>query len=106
VIELVAWVIVLGLAITIAGIYQLSRRIEKHMRELTQIMLHGNDMILAHAKRLADPSVKAPEPIVGVILEKRRVCRRGRVVPISERSGKGEQRMSPGRRWEDFAAIG
>ena len=104
--ELLAWIIVVGLATAIAGIYMLSGQIEKHMRETTQMMIHGHDMIRAQLKRLADPSVEAPEPTVGVILERRCAHRRALLTPRSEKPGKAEQRRSPGRRFDDFPPTG
>lgn len=104
--ELFGWIIVLGLAAAIAGIYMLSGQIEKHMRETAQMMIHGHDMIMAQLKRLADPSVEAPEPTVGMILERRCAHRRALLTPMSAKSGMAEQRTSRGRRLEDFAAAG
>lgn len=104
--ELIGWILVVGLMIAIGAIYVLSIRIEKHMRETTQMMLHGYDAIMARLKRLSGARVEAPEPVVGVALERRCTHRRARVVPMTERAGKSERRTSLGRRREDLAAVG
>ena len=104
--ELMGWVVVLGLAVAIAGIYMLSSQIERHMRDTAEIIICTNKLILAELKRLTDPAAEAPEPTVGVILERRCAHRRSRPVPLSDRAGRTEQRASPGRRREDLAAVG
>lgn len=104
-IELIGWINMIGLAVAIAGIYVVSIRIEKHMRETTQMMIDANAMIVAQLKRLSSASVEAPEPVVGVILDRRCAHRRARGVPTSERAREAEQRKSPGRRREDLALV-
>lgn len=105
-IEIFGWTIMVGLAVVIAGIYMLSNQLEKHMRELTAIMIHGNDMIVAHLKRLADPSHAVPEPAVGVILERRCAQRRNRSTSTGTWLGRPDQRKSPGRRLQDLLEPG
>lgn len=99
--ESIGWLLLLGLAIAIAGIYMLSSRIEKHARSATESMIYSNEMILTELKRLADPSAEAPESTIGVILERRQAPRRKRLTSISQNRRMAEQRISPGRRYED-----
>lgn len=101
--ELMGWVVVLGLAVAIAGIYMLSSQIERHMRDTAEIIICSNKLMLAELKPLTDP---AAEPTVGVILERRCAHRRALLTPRSAKPGMAEQRTSPGRRLEDFAAAG
>lgn len=106
--ELMGWVVVLGLAFAIAGLYMLSGQIERYMRDTAEIIICTNKLILAELKRLTDPAAagaETAEPTVGVILERRCGHRRARAVPRSERAGYAEQRLSPGRRREDFAVV-
>jgi hypothetical protein len=106
--ELMGWVVVVGLAVVIGGIYLLSIQIERHMRDTAAFIISSNKLVLSELKRLTDPEAaraEAAEPTVGVILERRCGHRRARVVPTSERAGYTEQRGSPGRRREDFAVV-
>ena len=98
--EPIGWLVVVGIVVVIAGIYIISRKIEKHTRDTTEAMIYSNEMMLDQLKRL-DRSADAPEPVVGVILERRRAHRRVRTVPLSEWRDGPEQRRSPGRRRED-----
>jgi hypothetical protein len=98
--ELIGWLIVLGLAVAIVGIYMLSHRIKEHARDTAEIMLQSNEMMLAQLKRLTDPSAQVPDPTVGVILERR--CAQRRARPTAGNSRMLEKRTSPGRRVEDY----
>lgn len=100
--EFIGWMVLLGLAIAIVGIYMLSRRIERHTRNTTENMIYSNEMILTELKRLADPSAEEAEPTVGVILERRRAQRRKRLSSASQNPRMADQRKSPGRRSEDL----
>ena len=105
-IEIVGWVIVLGLAVAIAGICMLSNQIEKHLRETTEMMIHSNDMIVSHLRRLANPAYAGPESIAGVILERRCAQRRNRPDSVATMPQAPERRIFPGRRLDDRLAVG
>ena len=103
--ELIGWIIVLGLAVAIACIFMLSRQLEKHTRTTAEMMLRSNEMLLAQLDQLTDPSLQTPEPVAGVVLERRSADRRS---PLAHRSGNPvefERRGSPGRRLEDMPAF-
>jgi hypothetical protein len=104
--ELMGWVVVLGLAIAIAGLYLLSGQIERHMRDTAEIIISSNKFILAELKRLTDPATDVAEPIVGAILERRCTHRRSRSSRMGEIAGVAEQRRTPGRRFDDFPPTG
>jgi hypothetical protein len=104
--ELMVWVVVLGLAVAIAGIYVLSGQIERVMRDTAEIIICSNKSILAELKRLTDPAAEAAEPTVGVILDRRCTHRRSRSSRMSESSVVAEQRRTPGRRIDDFPSTG
>ena len=99
--ELVVWLLLLGIAIAIAGIWMLSSQVKKHMQDTSEIIF----LILAELKRLPGPPAQPAEPTVGVMLERRCGHRRARAEPTSGRAGNTEQRKSPGRRREDFAVV-
>ena len=84
--ELMGWVVVVGLAIAIVGIYLLSSQIERHVRDTAEIILCSNKLILDELKRLTGSAAQSAEPTVGVILERRCGHRRARMVPTSERT--------------------
>jgi hypothetical protein len=99
--ELVAWFLLLGIAITIVGIWMLSSQLKKHTQEMAEIIL----LTLAELKRLTSPAAWPVEPAVGVVLERRCAHRRTQKGPMSERAGYAEQRRSPGRRREDLVVV-
>jgi len=103
--EFMGWLVILGLVFAIAGIYMLSSRIEKHMRDTAEIIVCTNKLILEELKRTIQPTVVASEPTVGVILERRCSHRRAQGDAASERPGHMEQRRSPGRRREDLLLV-
>ena len=103
--EFMGWIIILGLAFTIAGICMLSSRIEKHMRDTAEIIICTNKMILDELKRLTDPAAVMAEPAVGVVLERRCGHRRAKGEPAIARAAYADQRRSPGRRREDFFVV-
>lgn len=98
--ELVAWFLLLGVAITIAGIWMLSSQIKKYTKDMAEIIL----LVVSELKRLTSPAAQPVEP-VGVILERRCAHRRAQRVPTSERGGYAEKRRSPGRRREDLTVV-
>ena len=82
--ELTEWVMMLGLGVAIAGIFMLSSQIEKQTRATAEMMHRSNEMLLAQLEQLANPSLPAPEPVAGVILEKTLAqCRN----PLTQMSG-------------------
>jgi len=100
---LVGWLIVLGLAIAIVCIFMLSSQLEDHMRTTAEMMLRSNQMLLEQLERITDASLKAPEAMIGVVLEKRHAQRRNPVVQMCEQSDElGRQRDLPRRRIEDL----
>ena len=100
--ELIGWMIVVGLAVVIAGIFMLSSQLEKHMRNTIGIMVHSHEMILARLERLANPSARASEPAVGDVLDRRRAQRRDLFTRMSSTPGEVEQGASPRRRLDDL----
>ena len=101
--EFIGWMIVLGLAIAIAGIFVVSSQIEKHTRNAIGIMIRNNEMILARLEQLANLSVRAPTPPdVGVGLERRHVQRRNPLTQMFTTAGKIERRGFPHRRVDDL----
>ena len=103
--EFVGWIIAAGLVIAIVGVYIVSIRMEKHMRDTTHMMIHGYDSIMAHLRRISGKHAAESEPVVGVMLERRRAQRRAHPISMSERAAMGERRRSPGRRREDLVAV-
>ncbi len=97
---IIAWIIVLGLAIAITGIYLLSKQIENHSRDMTRILHQSNEMILAQLERLSG-SPAAVSKTVGMILERRSLQRRSPMEPMTEDRGRPERRKTPGRRLTD-----
>ncbi len=102
--ELIGWVIVLGLAIAIACFFMLSRQLDTHMRNTVEIMIQSNEMILARLEQLANPSVRAPETMIGVVLERRRAQR---VDPLTQ-GIENPVKVGPtaGRRLGDLPSAG
>lgn len=101
--EYVGWIIVVGVAIAVAGIYLLSNQIERHVRETTQSILDSNEMVIAQLQLLA-PSARVPESLVGMILERRCNQRRSRLATNGMRAHT-EHRASRGRRASDILAA-
>jgi hypothetical protein len=100
--EPIMWIIVLGLAVVIAGFVLLSRQVETQFHDTIEIMKYSNQMILAQLELLTGSPVAVSEATVGVILERRCTQRRNLMTPINENPGKTEQRGYPGRRFADF----
>ena len=101
--EFIGWMILLGLAIAIAGIFVVSNQIEKHTRYAIGIMIHSKEMILARLEQLANPSVRAPTPpAVGIGLERRHAQRRNPLTHMFGTAGEIERRGFPQRRVEDL----
>lgn len=96
--EVIAWLIVLGLAVALIGIYLLYKQIREHRRDTAEIMLQSNEMMLAQLKRLSE-GTEAPEPVM-VSLERRAGDRRrhtATVIPWPH-----DRRKSAGRRTHDL----
>jgi hypothetical protein len=101
--EFIGWMIVLGLAIAIVGIFVVSTQIDKHTRNAIGIMIHSNEMILARLEQLANSSVRAPTPpAVGIALERRRAQRRNPLTQMFATAGEIERRGFPHRRVDDL----
>lgn len=100
--QLIGWIIAFGLTIVIVCIFMLSRQLEKYTRTMAEMMLRSNEMLLAQLEQLTNPSPQAPEPVVGVVLERRRAqC----WDPLTQMSGKPrvvEASDLPRRRVEDL----
>ena len=95
--------IVLGLAIAIAGVFVVSSQIDKQTRNTIAIMIQSNEVILARLERLANPLVRAPSsPEVGSVLERRRAERRNLLTQMLATAGKTERRGFPHRRVDDL----
>ena len=95
--------IVLGLAIGIAGIFVASSQIDKQTRNVIAIMIQSNERILARLEQLANPLVRAPAPPdVGIVLERRRTERRNLLTQMLATAGKIERRGFPHRRVDDL----
>lgn len=99
---LIGWLIVIGLAVTIACIFMLSSQLENHTRSTAEMMLRSNQMLLARLEQLTDSSLQAPEVTVGVVLEKRRSQRRDPLTQMGKKAGELEARELPRRRIEDL----
>jgi hypothetical protein len=97
--------ILLGLAIAIAGIFVVSSQIDKHTRNAIAIMIQSNEMILARLERLANPLARSPtSPDVGIVLERRRAQRRNLLTQMLATAGKIDRRGFPHRRVDDLLA--
>jgi hypothetical protein len=103
--DVVWWLILFGLAVAIIGLYIVSVRVEKHMRDTTVMMIHGYDSIMAHLRRLSGKRIAETEPVVGAILDRRCGHRRARAPQMSELPEISERRKSTGRRREDLVAV-
>lgn len=101
--ELIGWLIVLGLALTIACLFMLSHQLEKHLRSTIEIIARSNEMILARLERMAEGQPQAREPVLGVIIERRRCQRRSAASRLSSEGA--ERRTSRGRRLEDLLSV-
>ena len=97
--ELIAWLIVLGLAVTLVGIYLLSKQIQEHRRDTAEIMLQSNELMLEQLKRLSDPADTA-NPVLSMTLERRSTDRRRHTATVIP--WPSERRKSPGRRTHDL----
>jgi type II secretory pathway component PulM len=69
--ELIAWLVILGLALALVGIYVLYNQIKEHRRDTAEIMLQSNEMMLAHLKRLSENAGEPENPSVTVMVERR-----------------------------------
>ena len=99
--EPIAWLIVLGLAVALVGIYSLYRQLREHRRDTAEIMLQSNELMLAELKRLSDPSVEsASSAAVNVMLERRGSDRRHHTADVIP--WPSDRRKSPGRRAQDL----
>jgi len=94
--ELLGWMILVGLAVNIIGIYMLSYQIEKQTRTTLEFILQSNEMILGHLQRPAsgDRPVASAE-------ERRRAQRRNPLARLFD-AARGERRTIPHRRLEDI----
>ena len=95
--ELLGWMILVGLAVNIVGIYMLSYQIEKQTRTMLEFILQSNEMILAQLQRPA--SGERPEATTQA--ERRRVQRRSSLARFFD-AACGERRITPHRRLEDI----
>jgi hypothetical protein len=96
--ELLGWMIVIGLAVAIAGIFSLSSQIEKHTRQMLEIVLQSNAMIVAQLERADGALLQSPDRIVGVVLERRQAERRTAPPGMPRTERMRERRGSPDRR--------
>lgn len=103
--DLIAWIILLALGVAIVGFFMLSSQLENHIRTTTEMVIQSNEMILARLDRLADPSIREPETIVGAVMERRRADRRAPGTERRDMSSDAERRDLPGRRLEDALAA-
>lgn len=98
--ELIAWLVILGLALALVGIYVLYKQIKEHRRDTAEIMLQSNEMMLAHLQRLSNGTAEPENPPVTVMVERRANDRRrlsASVIPWPH-----ERRKSLGRRTQDL----
>ena len=96
--EFLGWMILIGLAVAIAGIYMLSSQIERRTRETLEFMLQSNAMIVAYLERTGGASLHAPDGLVGADLDRRRGERRDALSPLPPAARVPERRVSPDRR--------
>lgn len=96
--EFLGWMIVIGLAVAIAGIFMLSSQIERRTRETLEFMLQSNALIAAHFERADGASLHAPDGLVGVVLERRCGERRVALSEAPSAARDTERRVSPDRR--------
>jgi len=102
---LLGWLIIVGLAVTIASIFMLGSQLRRHLRDTTEMMVRSNEMLLARLDRLANPSPTPPEPTVGVLLEKRHVQRRNPLSPMGATPGSTKVKDLPRRRLDDLLST-
>ena len=103
--EQIGWILVIAVAVAIAGVFVLSRELEKNLRETIEFMIRSNDMIVAHfeSRTCHTPDVQE-ERLVGMVLERRHGERRDRHNRSNPRISLG-QRRAPGRRSGDLHAV-
>ena len=94
--ELLGWMILVALAVNIAGIYMLSYQIEKQTRTTLEFILQSNEMILAHLQRSTPGGADDASAH-----ERRRAQRRDPLGRLLD-AARGERRISPNRRLEDI----
>ena len=68
--ELLEWMIVVGLAVAITGIFLLSGQIERHKRQMLELVLQSNAMIMAQLERAEELSLQASDGMLGVVLDR------------------------------------
>lgn len=103
--DALSWIILIGLFAVLAGVFSLSRRLEKNLHETINIMMHCNDQIVGHLRRLpAQTSEPIDDPIVGLILERRHNRRRDPRTHSSVQDN-SSGRNSTGRRTEDPTPV-
>jgi hypothetical protein len=93
--ELLGWMIVIGLAVAIAGIFSLSSQIEKHTRQMLDIVLQSNAMIVAQLERADSASLQAHDRLVGVVLDRRHGERRSALPQAARGTHVPERRVAP-----------
>jgi len=96
--ELLEWMIVIGLAVAIVGIFSLSNQIERHTRQTLDLMLQSNAMIVAQLERADGASLGVPGPRVGAVRERRYGERRATPAQMQHAAHAPERRAAPDRR--------
>ena len=93
--ELLGWMIVVGLAVAIAGIFMLSSQIERHTRQTLEFMLQSNAMLVAQLERSDGASLPTQDSLVGVVLDRREGERRNAQTPTPDTALVPERRGIP-----------
>ena len=97
------WMIVVGLAMTVAAICMLSAQIEKQTRTTLEFLLHSNEMIIARLERTNGPLVQGEKPADDIASqERRRTQRRNPLTSMLRAAGGNHHKSPPQRRLEDL----
>ena len=102
--DVIVWLIVLGLALALIGLYALWNEMKEHRRDTAEIMLQSNEMMLEQLKRLS-PALDIDSATATVLLERRQLDRRRHTASVLPWPREKERRKSPGRRAHDLAYV-
>ena len=97
------WIIVLGLGVAFGGMFILSGRLERNLRETVEFMIRCNYMIVSHLERHPGRTLDMQEePPAGMAFERRHTQRRDSRRQTNTGRPSEQRGTSPGRRSEDL----
>ena len=99
--EVLAWIIVVGLALTIAGIFMLATQVDRYMQRTLEMMTYSNAMFAARLEQTDGATLGQQDPYTGDLFDRRRAQRRNSahaaVVTAARERRTGRDRRVAGR---------